>query len=124
MERVRIEEFTRDGKNFIYIDLSDLRTNEEFVKMTKVIEPAVAKYPPLSLYTITNVENVRFDTTSKKFVARYMRHNKPYVKYGVVIGIDGILKIMSNMVLALSGRDNLDFAFTKEKAIELLLKKE
>jgi hypothetical protein len=124
MERVRIEEFTRDGKDFIYIDLSDLRTNEEFLEMTRVIEPAVAKYPPLSLYTITNVENVRFDTTSKEFVARYMEHNKPYVKYGAVIGIDGIKKVMGNMVLALSGRDNLDFVFTKEQAIELLLKKE
>ena len=124
MERVRIEEFTRNGKNFIYIDLSDLRTNEEFLEMTRVIEPAVAKYPPLSLYTITNVENVRFDSASKEFVARYMEHNKPYVKHGAVIGIDGIKKVMGNMVLALSGRDNLDFAFTKEQAIELLLKKE
>jgi len=124
MERERIEEFTREGKNFIYIDLSDLSTNEEFLEMAKVIEPIVAKYPPLSLYTITNIENVRFDTASKEFVARYMEHNKPYVKYGVVIGIDGIKKVMSNMVLALSGRNNLDFTFSKEQAIELLLKKE
>jgi len=124
MDRVRIEEFTRDGKNFIYIDLSDLRTNEDFLEMTKEVEPVVAKYPPLSLYTITNVENVRFDSASKEFVARYMVHNKPYVKYGALIGIDGIKKIMTNMVLALSGRNNLEFTFTKEQAIELLLKKE
>ncbi|MCL2480588.1 MAG: hypothetical protein FWF38_02640 [Spirochaetaceae bacterium] len=124
MEQVRIEEFVRDGKSFIYIDFSNLKTNEEFIELLKVIEPAFAKYPKHSLYTITNIENVRIDSESKKIIAQYLEHNKPYVKCGAVIGLDGIKKIIVTTALKLSGRDNIFFAFTKEQAVELLLQKE
>jgi len=124
MEHSRIEEFSRGGKNFMYIDLSDLKKNEDFIELVKTIEPAVEKHPLLSLYTITNIENIRIDTESKQFIASYLEHNKPYVKYGAVIGLDGIKKILVSTVIKLSGRKDLIFAFTKEQAIDLLLNKE
>ena len=120
----RFEEFTCDGKSFMYIDFSGLKADEDFIAATEKIEPIVAKYPKHSLYTITNIANTRFDTRSKEIVAEYMEKNKPHVKYGAVIGIDGIKKIMLNTIFQMSGRKNLVFAFTKEKAIELLLKHE
>jgi len=124
MEQKYTEEFSLEGKNFIYIDLSGTKSNNEFNERIKVIMPEIAKYPEKSLYTITNVENIRFDTKSKEIVAQYMIFNKPYVKFGAVIGIDGIKKIMINAIFALSGRSNMYFAFTKEQAIEWLLKQE
>ena len=124
MERARFDEFTLDGKNFMYIDFSDVKTNEEFLELIKKIKPAIAKHPPYSLLTITNIENVRIDTESKELVAQYMEQNKPYIKYGAVFGLDGIKKIISNAIFKLSGRKNMFFAFTKEQAIELLLKSE
>ena len=122
MEHKYTEEFTLEGKDFIYIDLSGIKSNNEFNERIKVIVPEISKYPEKSLYTITNVENIRFDTKSKEIVAQYMTTNKPYVKFGAVIGIDGIKKIMINAIFALSGRSNMHFAFTKEQAIEWLLK--
>ena len=116
------EEFTLEGRNFMYIDLSGIKSNSEFNERIKVIEPEIAKHPEKSLHTITNVENIRFDTESKEIVAQYMTRNKPYVKYGAVIGIDGIKKIMINAIFLLSGRSNMHFAFTKEQAVEWLLK--
>ena len=124
MEQKYTEEFTLEGKNFIYIDLSGVKSNNEFNERIKVIVPEIAKYPEKSLYTITNVENIRFDTKSKEIVAQYMMVNKPYVKFGAVIGIDGIKKIMINAIFALSGRSNMHFDFTKEQAIEWLLKQD
>ena len=118
------EEFTLEGKNFIYIDLSGAKSNSEFINRIDVIIPEIAKHPEKSVYTITNVENIRFDTKSKEIVAQYMAKNKPYVKYGAVIGIDGIKKIMINAIFALSRRSNMHFAFTREQAIEWLLKQE
>ena len=116
------EEFTLEGRSFIYIDLSGIKSNDEFNERIKVIEPEIAKHPEKSVYTITNVENIRFDTKSKEIVAQYMARNKPYVKAGSVIGIDGIKKIMINAIFTLSGRSNMHFDFTKEQAIEWLLK--
>ena len=86
--------------------------------------PLIQKHPEQSLYTITNIEGVQYDTTTKKKVAEWTKHNKPYVKYGVVIGMDGIKRIMVNAIFALSGRTNMSSAATKEDAIELLLKKD
>ena len=120
----RIEEFTIDGKNFMYIDFSDFKTNEEFLEMTRLLEPGIAKYPSHSLYTITNIENIRFDSDSKKVCAEYMKHNKPYVKYGVVIGLDGIKKLMISAIFKMSGRSNMHFAFSKKQAIEWLLQQD
>ena len=124
MEKSRIEEFSKDGKNFAYIDLSNIRVSEEFIEIIKSITPVIAKYPEKSLYTITNVENIRVDTEAKELIADYMKQNKPYVKYGAVIGLDGVKKLMLNVVFKLSGRNNMIAAYSKEQAIEILLKQE
>jgi hypothetical protein len=120
----RVEEFSLEEKNFVYIDLSNIMTNEEFILAAAGIEPLIAKHPEKSLYTITNIENVRFDSRSKDVVAKYLEHNNPYVKYGAIFGIDGIKKMMVDTILKLSRRKNIRFVFTKEQAIEWLLKQD
>ena len=124
MDRIRTDVFTRDNKNFMYIDLSEFKTNEELTAITQDIGLEIAKYPPGSLYTITNIDNIRFDTESKAITAKYMEQNGPYVKYGAIIGLDGIKKIMAGLIFTMSGRKNMIFAYTKEQAVELLLRKE
>ena len=116
----RIEEFSLNGKNFMYIDFSDFKTNDEFLELSKIVEPLIAKYPEHSLYTITNIENVKFDFDSKKICAEYMKHNKPYVKYGAIYGLDGIIKVIVNAIIKMSGRNNMRFVFSKEQAFEWL----
>lgn len=120
----RIEEFTQAGKNFIYIDFSGLATDREFVEVINMAEPVISKYPEHSVYTITNIANLKFDTHTKEIASRYAENNKPYVKYGVIIGLDGIKKMMAQTVLKISGRTNFSYAFSKEGAIEWLLQKD
>jgi len=118
----RIEEFTRDGRNFVYLDLSNFKTNDEFMRFIEESKPIISKYDEHSLYTITNIKNVRYDSKTKEVVAQWMECNKPYVKYGAVIGMNGIKKIMVDTIFALSGRKNMGSALTKEEAIVWLLK--
>jgi hypothetical protein len=120
----RIEEFVRDGKTFIYFDLSGFKTNDEFIQLIEESKPVVEKHAERSLYTITNIESVKFDTKTKKIVAEWMGHNKPYVRYGAVIGMDSIKKIMVNAIFSLSGRKNMTSASTKEEAVTWLLRRE
>jgi hypothetical protein len=120
----RIEEFTQDGKNFMYIDFSGYRTNEEFIDLILIAEPLIANYPKMSLYTISNIDNIRLDSKLKEIIAKYMEHNKPYVKYSALFGLDGIKKVMASSIAKMSGRENIHFAFTKEKAIEWLLEQD
>ena len=120
----RIEEFVLQRKSFMYIDLSNLMANDDFINVTQIVEPLIAKYPEHTLYTITNIENVRFDSKSTDLVIKYMKNNKPYVKYGAVIGLDGIKKLMVSAIVKLSGRSNMHFAFTREQAVEWLLQQD
>ena len=118
----RIVEFTQGEKAFIYFNLSGFQTNDEFEKLIEESKQLIERYAEGSVYTITNIEKVRFDTKTKEIVAGWMTYNKPYVKYGVVIGMDGIKKIMVNAIFSLSGRKNMTSASTKEQAIEWLMK--
>jgi len=118
----RIEEFNCEGKNFIYIDFSGLRSGKEFFEQIELVKPVISKYPGLSVHTITNVEDIRIDVETKNIALEYLNHGKPYVKTAVIIGMDGIKKMMISTIIKLSGRKNVYFAFTKEKAIELILR--
>ena len=120
----RIEEFVIDNKNFMYVDLSNFITPENAAVKLEEIKKAIAKYPDKSLYTITNIGNMKFDSKTKNLATDYMKHNDPYVKYGAAIGLDGIKKFLISSIMKLSGRNNIHFAFTKEQAINWLLKQE
>jgi hypothetical protein len=118
----RIEEFTQDGKNFIYFDLSEFKTNDEYKKFIETAKERMPKYAESSLYTITNIKGVSFDTETKRIIAEWMAFNRPYVKRGAVIGFDGIKRIVVSAIFKLSGRTNMAFVSDKEHAIEWLLK--
>jgi hypothetical protein len=120
----RIEEFIKNGRSFIYYDLSGFKTNIEFLQFIELAKNGIRKYPEHSLYTITNIKGVKFDSDTKEIVAAWTKFNKPYVKYGVVLGMDGIRKIMVNAVFAMSGRQNMSSASTREQAVEWLLKQD
>jgi hypothetical protein len=119
-----IDEFSQDGKDFMYIKLSEIETNKELIEYLTVIEDAIAKYPPKSLYTITNITNIRFDAEIKEHTVPYLEHNGSYVKHAAIIGPDGITKVIASTIFKISQRDNVVFAFTKEQAVELLLQKD
>jgi hypothetical protein len=118
------EEFTAEGKNIIYIDFSQIKTVEEYSTAIEKIQRAIASYPEKSLYTITNMANTRIDTFSKDNFIKYGAHNKPYVKKGVLIGLDGVTKMIVTGILKKAGRDDFYIAFTREKAIEWILQQD
>ena len=71
-ENEGLYEFTQEGKNFIYIDFCGVKTNDQLKEFTDKVMLLMDDYPEQSVYTITNVENVRFDSETKEIMARYM----------------------------------------------------
>jgi hypothetical protein len=120
----KIEVFSRENKNFIYIDLSNMQANEEASKILDEAKILIMKYDEYFLHTITNVKNAKFDTVTKEILTEFMKHNKPYIKSGVVIGMDPMKKIFLKSMLLLSGRKNIQIQANsnKEQAIEWVLK--
>ena len=120
----RVEEFNLSEKKFICIDFSGCKNKNDFFGQIKFVEPIISKYPENSLHAIVNIEDVRFDSDLKDILVKFLEHNKPYINASVIIGIDGVKKMSTNIIAKLSGRNNLSFAYTREQAIEHILKRE
>jgi len=118
----RIEEFTLEGKSFLYLDMSEFKENSEYIEFIELAEKCITKYAEYSVLTVTNIRDVKFDSETKKIVAEWMEHNKPYVKSGAVIGFDGIKRILVNAIFKMGGRKNMAFFPNREQAVEWLLK--
>lgn len=114
----RIEEFSQNGKNFIYFDLSKIQDNSEIEALIESAKEIASKYLHNSLYTITNLAELTFDTKTKEITSAWMAFNQPYVICGAVIGLDGVRKIMFRSVLKLSGRTNMKLFSSKQQAID------
>ena len=118
---IRTEEFIRHGKIFIYIDIPKLMSSGEAINIFEEIRQALEKYTENPIYAIVNIEYVMFDAKIIETAAKYMEYYKPYVKFCVLVGIDGIKKILVNSIVKRCGGNNIGFAFTKNQAIALLL---
>lgn len=116
-----MEEFTIEGKSFFSIDFSGIISNKDFIDLTNTAKLIIAKYPKHSLYTVSNISNIRGDTQTKEIFHKYLEHNKPYVKHGAIIGVDGIKKMMAKTIMKLTGRKDFHYAYSREEAIEWLL---
>jgi len=118
------EEFSVEGKEIIYIDFSRPKSIEEFSEAFEEVGKVIASHPENSLYTITNMTGTRIDTFSKDNFIKYAAGNKPYVKKGVLIGVDGVTKMIVGSILKNADRNKFHIAFTKEKAIEWVLQQD
>ncbi|MDR2053119.1 MAG: hypothetical protein LBP80_06875 [Treponema sp.] len=117
----RIEQFEYEGKKFIYYDLSNFKSNGQFREFIEHAKKDIQQYPGNgSLFSITNIEGVIYDTETKKIVAEWMDFNRPYIRHGAVIGLDGIKRIMVNSILKMSGRNNMKFFRARDEAAKWL----
>jgi hypothetical protein len=117
----RIEQFEYEGKKFIYYDLSNFKNNVQFREFIEYAKEVIRQYPEDNLlFSITNIEGVVYDTETKTIIAEWMDFNRPYIRQGAVIGLDGIKRSMVNSILKMSGRSNMKFFRTRDEAMKWL----
>jgi hypothetical protein len=117
----RIELFDFEGKQFIYYDLSHFKNNTQFREFIAYAKEVIRQYPKdNSLFSITNIEGVVYDSETKIIISEWMDFNRPYIRQGAVIGLDGIKRIMVNPILKMSNRSNMKFFRTRDEAVEWL----
>jgi hypothetical protein len=121
MMEKRIEQFEYEGKKFIYYDVSHFKNNAQFRDFIARAEIAIRRYPADgSLYSVTNIEGVLYDTETKIIAAGWTDFNRPYIRQGAVIGADSTKRIMVNAVLKMSGRSGMKFFRTRDEAVPWL----
>lgn len=109
--------------SILYLDFSGLKTKEEIVKQIEVFRTYIKKQPLNSLYTLTNLENMYFNTEVYNAISVYAKANNAYVKASAVIGLKGMMQIFYKGFAKLSGR-NVKVCSSKDEAIASLVQQE
>jgi hypothetical protein len=78
---------------------------------------------PRSIYTLTNITRMYFNTEIFNRISVYARQNEPYVKASAVVGMSGLMQIFYNNFTKISGRDVKAFC-SEAEAKEYLLNKQ
>lgn len=116
MERIKL--FEHEKKQIIYFDLSDIKTNAELSDVVENAKNAIKSFRHHSVYSITNINRIAFDTKTKEIAADWMAFNKPFVINAAFIGVIGMRKIMMTMVFALSNRTNVKLFNGMDQALD------
>ena len=116
----RIQQLVHGGKKVFSLDLSGLRSNDGFREVIEAAKEAIVAYPENSVYSLANVDGILFDSETKRIIIQWMTFNQPYVRYGAVVGVDGIKKIMITSILKLTKRENVRMFATYDDALDWL----
>ncbi len=111
---------SREGIPILYVDFSNMKTKEEVLDLISLAKKSISIRPPKSIFTLTNLSNMYFNTEVYTAISDYARMNEPYVKASAVVGLSGLMMIFYNGFLKLSKRDVRAFS-TEEEAVNYLL---
>lgn len=107
------------GRQILFLDFSGCRINE-FFKTIEEAKKLIREQPQNSVLTLTDVTAARYNSEVVQALKEFTKGNKPFVRAGAVIGIDGLKRIIYNSVMYFSGRNLTAFDDT-EKAKDWLV---
>jgi hypothetical protein len=111
-----------NGKTICYLDFSNMKNKDEIMNLENEGADYIRKQPLNSVLTLTNMEGMFFNNELKKYFEEVVKGNAPHVKAGAVIGMTGLISVMYNAFIAVTGR-NIKSLKTKEEALEYLASK-
>ena len=117
----RMEEYTLEGRSFVFLDLSMLKNNLELSMLVADVNAVIEKYPKASLHMIINIAEFKLDSESIRIFEGSLSHIMEYTKSCAFIGVDGVKKMVVGAVAKRFGKTDIRFAFTRERATEMLL---
>jgi len=108
MDRVKI--INHQGKKILYIDFNSLDSIELIGSILQEVKIYVHAQLPFSVYSLVNVEGMRFNNSVKEMFTEVVQSNKPFVKASAVIGVTGLIQIMFNGLMKMTGREVKSFS--------------
>lgn len=102
-ERVRF--LQHRGRSILLIDFSHLEETDDIVAVARAAKEVVAKQPPASLRTLSNVRGARYSPPVMDAIKDLAAHNRPYVKAAAVVGMENLHRILFRAVLIFTRRN-------------------
>jgi hypothetical protein len=117
---MRQPQLIKSGRiDIVYLDFSELKKKEDILAQIEVFGNYIRKQPLNSVYTLTSLENMYFNTEIYNHFTAYVKENNPYIKGSAVIGLKGMMQIFYKSFIKLTGR-NVKVCSSKEEAIMVL----
>jgi hypothetical protein len=111
------------SKKVVYLDFSNLKSKAEIRSQMDYFQNYIRRALPNSLITLTNLEDMYFNTDVFNLFVSYVKGNNPYIKSSAVIGMRGMMQIFYKTFIKLTGR-KIIVCNTKGEAIAELAHKE
>jgi hypothetical protein len=99
----RVASIKHSDKEILFLDFSNCRPDDVFPIIDEA-KKAICTRPENSVFTLTNVTNMRFDDRVSERMKEFTIHNKPYVRAAAVVGVEGVKKIILSAVMLFSKR--------------------
>jgi hypothetical protein len=107
------------GKSIVCLDFTGMKNKEEIMRLESDGANYIRSQPVNSVYTLTSMEGMFFNNELKKYFEDTAKGNSPYVIAGAVIGMTGLISIMYNAFVTVTGRV-IKSCKNKEEALEYL----
>jgi hypothetical protein len=117
----RIQFIDYKGKKILLEDFTNIKDEEEFIRLIKAAGEIVQQQPPKSTLVIVDLTNSRFTDRVSRISKETASKNTPHIKASVLVGVRGLMEIMIKAVSAFTHRDLISMR-TREEAMEWLIK--
>lgn len=107
MSRAKIINYK--GKSIFYMDFSNIKTREEVIKIIEDSKSYIHSQPEASVNGLTNLDNIFFNTDVKNDFLLFIKANKKFMKNSALFGMSGLVRIMFNGLMRITGRDIRSF---------------
>jgi hypothetical protein len=104
MSRIRF--IDHRGTRILLLDYSRISDPREALATIAESRRIVAAEPKdASLLTLTLVTGSHFDSGVLKAIREMVEHNKPHVRAAAVVGLNGLMRVVYNTLVHLTGRN-------------------
>lgn len=105
----RTQQIVHGGKIIFHMDFTNLNSVQEIKNVINDSIKHIRNQPSGSLLTLTDISGMHFSTEIKDLFNDFIKGNKPYVKAGAVVGLNGLQIILYNGLMKITGRDIKSF---------------
>lgn len=95
---------TQNGVRICHLDFSNIPSEAEALVAVVEAKGVIAAEKPGTVYTITDVTGSRVTSKIRTALHDLTTHNKPYVKFGAVVGLTNIQRVILTGIIQLTGR--------------------
>ncbi|MFA9388189.1 MAG: hypothetical protein ACERKD_00190 [Prolixibacteraceae bacterium] len=119
---MRQPEMIRSGAiEILYLDYSGIKKKDEVLAQMEYFGNYIRQQPFQSVVTLTNLNEMYFNTEVYNRFTAYVKSNTPHVKESAVIGLKGMMQIFYKGFVKITGR-NVTICNSKDEAVFALSK--